>query len=220
VGAIIGVHGDEKGIVLPPAIAPHQAVVVPIFKKDDMEEVVTAAKALAEELDEAGIRVHMDDRDLRPGEKFYHWERRGVPLRLELGPRDIKHGQVMVAARDTGEKSQVRREEILETVETMMADMQWRMLDRAEKELRSRITDMDDIPRDYGRGTLRHPDRDGAGGHLPWRGHGPPHPNPAQVHHLRWDLDKDNVRVEDLLRHEPRSSRPLPAHDRCKEGSR
>ncbi|MCK5414081.1 MAG: proline--tRNA ligase [Thermoplasmata archaeon] len=149
VGAIIGVHGDEKGPVLPPAIAPHQVVVVPIFKKDDMGEVLEAAKALAEELDEAGIRVHMDDRDLRPGEKFYHWERRGVPIRLELGPRDIKHGQVTMAVRDTGDKSQVRRDDVIGTIETTMADMQYRMLDKAEKDLRSRIKDMDDIPRDY-----------------------------------------------------------------------
>jgi len=149
VGAIIGVHGDDKGIVLPPAIAPHQVVVVPIFKKDNMEEVMEAANALAEELDQAGIRVHMDDRDLRPGEKYYHWERRGVPLRMELGPRDIKNGQVMVAVRDTGEKSPVRLDQVLETAETMMADMQYRMLDKAEKELRSRIKDMDDIPRDH-----------------------------------------------------------------------
>jgi prolyl-tRNA synthetase len=149
VGAIIGVHGDEKGIVLPPAIAPHQVVVVPIFKKDDVEEVMEAANALAEVLDEAGIRVHMDDRDLRPGEKYYHWERRGVPLRMELGPRDIRNGQVMVAVRDTGEKMPVRLDQVLETVETLMADMQYRLLERAEGELRSRITDMEDIPRDY-----------------------------------------------------------------------
>jgi prolyl-tRNA synthetase len=149
VGAIIGVHGDEKGIVLPPAVSPHQVVVVPIYRKDDVGEVLDAARALAEELDVAGIRVHMDDRDLRPGEKYYHWERRGVPIRLELGPRDIKHGQVTMAVRDTGEKAPVRREDILDTVETGMADMQYRMLEKAEKELRSRIKDMDDIPRGW-----------------------------------------------------------------------
>lgn len=149
VGAIIGVHGDGKGIVLPPAVAPHQVVVVPIFKKGEMEEVLEAASALAEELDEAGIRVHLDDRDLRPGEKYYHWERRGVPVRIELGPRDIRNGQVMVAVRDTGDKTAVRRDGVVEAVETMMVDMQVRMLERAENELRSRIVDMDDIPRGY-----------------------------------------------------------------------
>jgi prolyl-tRNA synthetase len=149
VGAIIGVHGDEKGIVLPPAIAPTQVVVVPIFKKGEMEEVMGAATALAEELDEAGIRVHLDGRDLRPGEKYYHWERRGVPVRMELGPRDIRNGQVMVAVRDTGERSPVRRDDVLDAVERTMVDMQIRMLERAEGELMSRIKDMDDIPRGY-----------------------------------------------------------------------
>ena len=149
VGAIIGIHGDEKGLVLPPVIAPYQVVVVPIYKKDDMEEVLAAARALAKELDEAGMRVTLDERDIRPGEKYYHWERRGVPVRIELGPRDIRHGQVVLALRDTGEKSTVRREEVVASVESSMADMQVRMLERAESELRSRIKDMDDIPRGY-----------------------------------------------------------------------
>jgi prolyl-tRNA synthetase len=149
VGAIIAVHGDDKGVVLPPAVAPIQAVVVPIFSKGDAREVLDEAKQLSEELDEAGIRVHLDDRDLRPGEKFYHWERRGVPIRLELGPRDIRHGQVTAALRDNGEKEALRREDVLERLETMLSDMQWRMLERAEKDLLDRITDLDDIPYGY-----------------------------------------------------------------------
>ncbi len=149
IGAIIAVHGDEKGIVLPPVIAPHQVVVVPIYRKDDAGEVMEAARLLAEELDEAGIRVHLDDRDLRPGEKYYHWERKGVPIRLELGPRDIQHGQVTVAVRDLGEKSTVRRDEVLEKVEEAMSEMQWRLLDKAEKDLRNRMTDLPDIPYGY-----------------------------------------------------------------------
>jgi prolyl-tRNA synthetase len=149
VGAIIAVHGDDKGIVLPPAVAPIQAVVVPIFSRGDAKEVLDAARQLFEELDEAGIRVHLDDRDLRPGEKYYHWERRGVPMRLELGPRDIKHGQVMAAIRDTGEKETLRRDEVLARLEVLLSDMQWRMLDRAEKDLLDRITDLDDIPYGY-----------------------------------------------------------------------
>jgi prolyl-tRNA synthetase len=146
VGAIIAVHGDDKGIVMPPVVAPHQVVVVPIFRKDDADEVLQAAQQLYEELDEAGIRVKMDDRDLRPGEKYYYWERRGVPLRLELGPKDMKHGQVMVATRDVGEKAAVRRDEVVGRVEEMLAEMQWRMLEKAENDLRERITDLPDIP--------------------------------------------------------------------------
>jgi prolyl-tRNA synthetase len=149
VGAVIAVHGDEKGIVLPPVIAPIQAVVVPIFSKGDAGEVMAEAKQLDEELDGAGIRVHLDERDLRPGEKFYHWERRGVPLRLELGPKDIKHGQVTVSVRDLGEREAVRREEIVGKVEELLPQMQWRLLEKAESDLQDRIVDLDDIPYSY-----------------------------------------------------------------------
>ena len=149
VGAIIAVHGDDKGVVLPPFVAPVQAVVVPIYSKGDAGEVLGEARRLHGELDGAGLRVHLDDRDLRPGEKYYHWERRGVPIRLELGPRDIKHGQVMAAVRDTGDKEALRRDEVVEGLENLLSEMQWRMLDRAEKDLLDRITDLDDIPYGY-----------------------------------------------------------------------
>jgi prolyl-tRNA synthetase len=145
-GALIAVHSDDKGLVLPPIIAPIQVVVVPIFSKGNADEVLSVCKEIADELDLAGLRVHMDDRDLRPGEKFYHWERRGIPLRIELGPRDIQHGQVTVAARDQEDRLTLRREEVLGKVEEMIADMQWRMADRAEKDLQDRIVDMEDIP--------------------------------------------------------------------------
>ena len=149
VGAIIAVHSDDKGLVLPPVIAPIQVIIVPIFSKGDSGEVLEAASQLAEELDEAGIRVEMDGRDLRPGEKFYHWERRGVPVRLELGPKDMKHGQVTMAVRDLGEREAVRRDVILERVEEVMAEMQWRLYENAEKDLQSRIVDLDDVPYGY-----------------------------------------------------------------------
>ena len=145
-GAVIAVHGDDKGIVLPPAIAPTQVVVVPIQAKGQTQEVLDGAKALADELDAEGIRVHLDLRDLRPGDKFYHWEHRGVPIRLELGPRDLKHGQVTVGVRDLPDRVQVRRAEAVAKVLEMLAEMQWRMLDRASKDLWARVKDLPDIP--------------------------------------------------------------------------
>jgi prolyl-tRNA synthetase len=149
IGVMLAVHADDSGAVLPPVVAPIQAVVVPIQAKGSREEVQEAARALMEELDEAGIRVHLDDRDMRPGEKYYHWEKRGVPLRLELGPKDLKHGQVTVAIRDLRERVQVRRDEVVGKVEDLLSEMQWRLLDSAEKDLQSRIVDMDEIPRDH-----------------------------------------------------------------------
>jgi prolyl-tRNA synthetase len=120
-GAIIAVHGDDRGVVLPPAIAPIQVVVVPIQAKGKTEDVLTEARRLAEELDSEGLRVHLDERDLRPGDKFYHWERRGVPIRLELGPKDLKHGQVTMAARDLPERLAVRRDEVVTRVQAAWA---------------------------------------------------------------------------------------------------
>ena len=94
VGSIVAFHGDDKGLVLPPDIAPFQIVIVPILAKGKVEEVIAEARKLSDELLAAGIRVTLDDRDDRPGSKFYHWEIKGVPLRLEMGMRDIEGGKV------------------------------------------------------------------------------------------------------------------------------
>jgi prolyl-tRNA synthetase len=100
IGAIIMVHGDDQGLILPPRLAPYQAVVVPIYKSDaERVEVLQAVDQLTAEL--PGLRVHVDRRDgLTPGFKFNDWEMRGVPLRIELGPKDIARQQVMLSRRD------------------------------------------------------------------------------------------------------------------------
>ena len=103
-GAVIGVHGDDKGLVLPPAIAPFQVVIIPILAKGNVEEVEKQACILRDELKAAGIRVELDDGDERPGNKFFKWELKGVPLRLELGERDIKNGVVAFARRFDGQR--------------------------------------------------------------------------------------------------------------------
>src|SRR5438132_8486632 len=105
-GALISIHGDEKGLVLPPAAAPVQAVVVPILEKGRQEEMLLEAQRLFLELRER-MRVKLGDRDIRPGEKYYYWEARGGPLRVQLGPRDLANRAVTVARRDPGEKKQL-----------------------------------------------------------------------------------------------------------------
>lgn len=100
VGAIIGVHGDDRGLILPPEVAPIQVVIVPIIFKGKEAPVLAKAKELFERLSKAGIRVHLDDRDKNAGEKYFHWELRGVPLRIEVGPRDLEKNQVALARRD------------------------------------------------------------------------------------------------------------------------
>ena len=107
VGGIVMTHGDDRGLRLPPRVAPQQVVIVPIGRADD-HAVLDAAGALAGELGAAGIRARVDDRpEHRPGFKFNEWELKGVPLRVELGARDLAASQVTVARRDTGEKEEI-----------------------------------------------------------------------------------------------------------------
>jgi prolyl-tRNA synthetase len=100
IGAIIMTHGDDQGLVLPPALAPHQVVIVPVGRADQSQDVLPAARELAGRLAAAGIRTHLDDRpQLSAGFKFNDWELRGVPMRLELGPRDLAAGTATLARR-------------------------------------------------------------------------------------------------------------------------
>src|SRR5215216_668290 len=108
VGGVVMAHGDDRGLRLPPRVAPQQVVIVPIFREDDRADVLEAATAIAEELRATAVRVRVDDRpEHRPGYKFNEWELKGVPLRIELGPRDLAAAAVTVARRDTGEKRQI-----------------------------------------------------------------------------------------------------------------
>jgi len=133
VGAVVGVHGDDQGLVLPPLIAPYQTVIVPILAKGRSGEVMEHARALEKELREAGMRVHLDEREDRPGSKFYDWEIKGVPLRLEIGSRDIAEGVVTYARRDHSRRGTFRREELVKEVSLL--------LDSISEELRSRARD-------------------------------------------------------------------------------
>ena len=109
IGGLIMTHSDDKGLVLPPRVAPVKSVLVPIYRKDqERAQVLEAAHRIAKE---TGARV--DDREGQsPGAKFFHWERRGVPVVLELGPRDLAAGKIVVKRRDTGVKEQVAQDEL------------------------------------------------------------------------------------------------------------
>src|SRR5262249_8642679 len=105
VGGLVMAHGDDRGLRLPPRVAPQQVVIVPIFREDDRAEGLAAAEALAGELRTAGVRVRVDDRpEHRPGFKFNEWELKGVPVRVELGGRDLAAGVATVVRRDVGDK--------------------------------------------------------------------------------------------------------------------
>ena len=133
IGGVIMTHGDDRGLRLPPAVAPVQAVLVPIFRTDDERaRVLGEAERLAQALRDAGIRVRLDDRDgLRPGFKFNEWERKGVPVRVEIGPRDLDAGQVTLARRDTGEKEPCPMAGVPGRVRTLLDEVQRRLFEDA-----------------------------------------------------------------------------------------
>lgn len=137
IGTLIVVHGDEKGLRLPPKIAPTQAVIVPIYKDDTKEMVLEAATNFAKSLPE--VRLHIDDREGKsPGFKFNEWEIKGVPLRIEIGPKDLEKKQVTIARRDTNEKFTMPIDEMTEpTVNELLDDIQATMLRQAEEYLES-----------------------------------------------------------------------------------
>ena len=146
VGAIIMVHGDDSGLVLPPRIAPTQLVIVPIQQKK--EGVLDKAYAIAEELKNAGIRVKVDDSDKSPGWKFSEQEMRGFPLRLEIGPRDIENGTCVVVRRDNGEKCDVAIEELATKIPEILDAEQKALFDKAKafmEEHTSEASDYDEF---------------------------------------------------------------------------
>ncbi len=131
VGGVIMTHGDDSGLVLPPNVAPYQVVIVPIGRDNWREAVLPHAQRLQQELIAAGVRVTLDERDERPGWKFSEWELRGVPLRLEIGPKDIEKSQVLIARRDTREKIGVPMDGLAARVRELLADVQRSLLERA-----------------------------------------------------------------------------------------
>ena len=151
IGAIIMVHGDDQGLILPPRLAPFQAVIVPIYKTDDEKaSVMDAARKIRAELVAAEIRVKLDERDgISPGFKFNDWEMRGVPLRIELGPKDVAKGSVVLARRDRPGKegkSFVPQAGLADAVKTMLVEIQQALFDRALAFRKSNTAE----PKDYG----------------------------------------------------------------------
>src|SRR5712691_4459969 len=132
IGGVIMTHGDEGGLILPPRVAPYQVVIIPIPRGNWKETIVPKAQAIRDELVARGIRVMIDDRDSQtPGWKYNEWELRGVPVRMEIGPKDLEKSQVVLARRDTREKAFVPMDGLAAKVEEMLATIQQALYDRA-----------------------------------------------------------------------------------------
>jgi prolyl-tRNA synthetase len=125
IGGLIMTHGDDNGFVCPPRLAPVQVVIVPIWKSPEERDAVAGVAArVKRELTQAGLRVNLDERDdMKPGAKYFEWEAKGVPLRLEIGPRDVAAGQVM-AARRTGGKAPLKLEDIAPRTQAALSEIQ------------------------------------------------------------------------------------------------
>lgn len=150
VGAIVMVHGDDQGLILPPRVAPYQVVIVPIFKSDEEKAAVfDAARKIRSELVAVDIRVKMDERDgMSPGFKFNDWEMRGVPLRIELGPKDVAGGSAVLARRDRPGregKASVAQQGIASVVAKLLSEIQDALFQRALDFRKSNTL----VPKDY-----------------------------------------------------------------------
>ncbi len=144
-GGLIMVHGDDKGLVLPPKVAPTQVVIVPIYYKLlEKKIVVGKAEDIKSRLEKDGVSVVIDDRDgYTPGWKFNDWELKGVPIRVEIGPRDVKSRQVVIVRRDNGEKSFAKENEAVKRISLLLDDIQKNMYKKAKENLERSIIDIE-----------------------------------------------------------------------------
>ena len=137
-GAIVASHGDDKGLIMPPSVAPIQVVVIPIISKGASSDVTSESERITNELKSNGIRASLDSRDLRPGQKYYDWEIKGVPLRIEIGPRDIANNSVMCVRR-TGGKESYSMKDLIEAVRSELATIGSEMSKLSSNHFNSRI---------------------------------------------------------------------------------
>ncbi len=138
IGGMIVMHGDDKGLVLPPKVAPIQAVIIPILFENTKEKVMKKAEEMKKELSK--FSVELDNREnYSPGWKFNHWELKGVPIRIEIGPRDLENKQVVVARRDTSEKETVKFTSLKKRVEELLEDIQENLYKKAKKHIEDSI---------------------------------------------------------------------------------
>jgi prolyl-tRNA synthetase len=136
IGSMIMIHSDNKGLVLPPRVAQIQVVLVPIIssKDDDPKSIYDALEDVYQRLKASGVRVHIDDRDnYNPGWKFNHWEVKGVPIRIELGKKDLQNQEVKIVRRDNAEKQQMKWTDLTSAIPVLLETIQEDMYQRALK---------------------------------------------------------------------------------------
>lgn len=132
-GALVGIHGDNKGLIMPLEVAPTQVVIIPIIFKGKEKKVMDACEKLSKELKKNGYRAKIDTRDITPGNKYYDWELKGVPLRVEIGPKDVDKNQITLVRRDTSEKKPVSQSDSIKTIKKEFDEISKKLYDNAKK---------------------------------------------------------------------------------------
>ncbi|MDZ7721295.1 MAG: proline--tRNA ligase [candidate division KSB1 bacterium] len=132
IGALIMMHSDDNGLVLPPKLAATQVVVIPIWRDEEQEQNLRSAVQTMTDAWKGRVPFYVDDRDqYRPGYKFNEWEKKGIPIRVEIGPKDLEQNQVVLVRRDTGEKMMVPQDHVLERIEELLEEIQKNLYTRA-----------------------------------------------------------------------------------------
>ncbi len=142
IGALVMVHGDDRGLVIPPRVASTQVVIVPItYKKGDSSAILEKSKEIFDKLEKNNISTILDDRkEYTPGWKFHEWELKGVPIRIEIGPRDLKQNQITLARRDTYQKTNAKIEDTIQATKSLLVEIQKNLYTKAKERLIGKIT--------------------------------------------------------------------------------
>ncbi len=143
-GAIVGMHGDDSGLILPPSVSPYQIVLVPIISKDNSEKINNAVNEINERLKKSGFRTHIDNRDIRPGQKYFDWEIKGVPLRLDFGGRDLESNTIMCSSR-TGGKISINLNDLEIEIENKINEIHEIMIENSNSRLSEAVQKLPDL---------------------------------------------------------------------------
>jgi prolyl-tRNA synthetase len=144
-GAMISVHGDDKGLRLPYTVSPYQVVIVPIYKSSNMDEVMTYCHRVFDKLKKAGIRVYLDDRDATPGWKYNYWEMKGVPIRVHVGPKEVSGQHVVLFRRDTLKKESVDMKDMTKRIQSLGPEIDRTLRLQAEQKFEGLVVNADSI---------------------------------------------------------------------------
>lgn len=147
IGVMIMTHGDDKGLIIPPRVAPLQVILIPIItSKDNPKQINDKLYEISAQLKKIGVRNKVDDNDIHnPGWKFSHWELKGVPVRIEFGKKDMQKNQITVVCRDNKEKFEVKYEDVPQTIAKLLETIQTRMLEKARTEMNERMKEAEDF---------------------------------------------------------------------------